>query len=77
MTKLKIPVKKLKPYWTAVEKVQDEFFTKIKEIEKEMQTEFKNEHIRFFWVEGELSGIGTPDYPNEMDLIQDTDLSKV
>lgn len=76
MTKLKIPIKKLRPYWERVWEEYNDFHIKMGKIEKEMQYEFGNKHIAFFWVDGQLVGIGTPDYSTEMDLVHDTELWK-
>lgn len=67
-------IKKLRPYWVKLEKAESRFFKKVRNIEKEMQEDFNEKEIEFFWVDGEPAGIGTPSHPKKMKLIHDSEL---
>lgn len=72
MKKLKIPIEKLKPYWKEAWAAEGIYRKAIEKIEAKMQKKFKNRHISFFCVDGEMVGIGTYPCVKEMDLIHDT-----
>ena len=76
MKKLKIKIKKLKPYWDRAKAETTEYFKKILKIQSKIQEEFKDKDIEFFWVDGEIVGIGTPNNPKKMNLIHDTEFEK-
>ena len=75
--KLNIKTKELLIYWKEMEKARRDFSRKIDFIEKKMQKKFKDNDISFFFVDGEIVGIGT--YPNfkKMNLINDTNFDKL
>ena len=76
MKKLKIKIKELKPYWDRAKTETTEYFKKILKIQSKIQEEFKDKDIEFFWVDGEIVGIGTPNNSKKMDLIHDIEFEK-
>lgn len=75
MKKLKLSVKELSPYWEEYKKLHLKFSNDLNKIEKKMQVKFKNKNISFFWCDGEINGIGTYPYSEQMDLIHDIELN--
>lgn len=61
------------PYWKKVGKLTSEYFGKVHEVQAKMQKKLKNKNLEFFWVDGEIVGIGTPNCPSKMNLIHDSD----
>lgn len=76
MKKLKIKPKKLVSYFKELEKAQSLFWKEMRRIEKKMQKRFKDKDIEFFWVDGEIAGIGTPGCPDKMDLVHSHEIEK-
>ena len=74
--KLKIKAEGLLPYWKAMKKARIKFNKEINKVENKMQKAFKEPCLSFFWIDGEIVGIGTYPYSDKMDLIHDTELEK-
>ena len=72
--KIKIDIEKLKPYWKKARDAQTQYSVAIRKIEEEMQKEFNEPLLEFFFFEGEMEGIGTPLNPKRMDLIYTNEL---
>ena len=60
-------IKKLKPYLTELQLIEDKFYSKIDILEKKMSKELKIKGFEFFWVDNSIVGIGNID--RTMDLI--------
>ena len=60
----------LKRYWKRYEEADSEFRHNLQKIEEEMQKEFKEPLLEFFWTDGEVVGIGTTSNPKIMKLVQ-------
>ena len=52
--KPKIPHK----YWRRLQKIEDEFYKKLHNLEKQIQQETGIEDMEFFWVDNSIVGIG-------------------
>ena len=53
-------IKKLKPYWKKLDKIKDDFFDQVTNLEIKMQKDkkIKIDDLEFFCVEGDYVGIG-------------------
>lgn len=71
--KTKDLIKKLKPYWVKFKKLEDEYYEKIFEIEKEMSRKLKIKDLEIFFCDGEAVGVGS--YCRNMELIHRKELS--
>ena len=66
---LKIDKKKLKPYWDALQLLEDVHYAEVNKLEQEMQKELENKGLEFFiGIDGHYCGIGT--YDRSMKLVQ-------
>lgn len=64
------PDKKIiKPFVEEVIELRNRHFKEIAEIEKRMQKKIGDKDIEFFWVDGEIVGVGTPSCPKKMKLL--------
>ena len=66
--KTKELIKKLKPYWTEVQLILDEFYGQLNILEKKMEKETGIDGIEFFFMDNEIVGIGNAE--RTMDLIR-------
>ena len=64
--------KKLKEYWKKQDLLFEEYINKIFSLQEKMQKDLKIEDIEFFWVEGNIVGIGSID--RNYELLQDEEL---
>jgi len=69
MKQIRIPYRKLAPYFDALDRVDDERWSKIEMLEAMMRVEFKIPELGFHFSEYG-HGIGTPDCPEMMKLVQ-------
>ena len=54
----KATIKKLKPYWSKLERLEYEFLKNVDNLEKDMQKEIGINDLEFFCNDGGYSGIG-------------------
>ena len=67
--KIKIPHEKLKNYFEQYDRIDNVRWAAIERLERKMQKEFKEPLLGFHVSEYGI-GIGTPDKPDRMDLVQ-------
>jgi len=58
----------IKAYWTKFTEIENEFYSQIQELEKNLERETKIKGIEFFSCDGEYCGVGNID--RTMKLIQ-------
>ena len=71
-------IKQLKPFWKKQRDLYFEYSRKVHNLEKEMNKKIKSKYpLEFFWVEGEIVGIGAESWQDRkhFKLIHDTDLN--
>ena len=76
MKKYKIKIKELLPYWKTMRRSMAKFHREINMIECKMQKRFEDKDLSFFWIDGDIVGIGTYPTSKKMDLIHDSDFEK-
>lgn len=69
MKTIKPDTKIIMPFVKDMIKSQSKYFKEISEIEKRMQKKVGDKDIEFFWVDGEIVGVGTPSCPEKMKLL--------
>ena len=70
-------IRRLKPYWKKIWKLEMTHSRKINALERKMTKEMKSKiRLEFFYVDGEAVGIGAEDYSDRKDfpLIHDSEL---
>ena len=70
-------IEKLKPYWKKLRNLETEHSHKVRILEKRMNRKVKPKvKLEFFYVDGEIVGIGAEDYSDRKNfpLIQDEDI---
>jgi len=67
-------IKKLKPYWQEAKKIEEEFYSKIGNLEQKMSKDLKIKDLELFMCDGSIVGIGN--YDRTMKLIQSSQLEK-
>jgi len=58
---MRLTKKRTKVYFDKLKQLEDEFYSQVSTLEKQMQKEVKNNEIEFFWVDGNVVGIGNAD----------------
>jgi len=77
MKKIKVTkklIKKLRPYWTIMQNLQDLYFGSLGNVEKDMAKTIGIKDIEFFRCDGEIVGIGNLE--RTMRLIHGEELEK-
>lgn len=56
-------------YFAELDIIETDFYNMVAKLEEKMQKELHNKDIEFFWVDGQIVGIGTPNCPKDMKLL--------
>ena len=70
-------IKKLKPYLSELQLIEDEFYSQLELLEKKMEKDLKIKGIEFFWSDNSIVGVGNINRTMELIHIEEIEEEKL